>query len=303
MLTRSRRPSRRFRAAFRARSRFNPTRSPPPIRTAACGSTRSISRPARVAALGTGGNWDDEQPRWSPDGRRVAFKSNRGGSYNLYVMDADGRNVSRLTNHAGNDHDPTWLPDGQSMVFTSDRDRGVGRNDLYRLWLADGRVDRLTVYFEGIGDHAERLTGWQLGGLRRADVPIPNRTGPTRCTCWSWRRGQTWPFDVTAPGCWPNWSPTVNRSRMCGPAPTGRRASRWCRRSAPRRVMVPGESSRWHYYPDWSPDSRLLAMSVSPEHHDGENWDLAIADPSRAMPFQRLTTGSGNDRLPDWKPR
>src|SRR5688500_11484332 len=42
-----------------------------------------------VAALGTGGNWDDEQPRWSPDGRRVAFKSNRSGSLNLYVMDAD----------------------------------------------------------------------------------------------------------------------------------------------------------------------------------------------------------------------
>ena len=64
-------------------------------------------------------------------------------------MDADGSNVVRLTNHAANDHDPTWLPDGESMVFTSDRDRGVGRNDLYRLWLADGRVDRLTVYFEG----------------------------------------------------------------------------------------------------------------------------------------------------------
>ncbi len=50
-----------------------------------------------VAPLGTGGDWDDEQPRWSPDGGRVAFKSNRGGSYNLYVMDADGRNLVRLT--------------------------------------------------------------------------------------------------------------------------------------------------------------------------------------------------------------
>ena len=79
-----------------------------------------------IAALGTGGDWHDEQPRWSPDGRRVAFKSNRGGSYNLYVMDADGRNVVRLTDHGGNDHDPTWLPDGQSLVFSSDRDRGAG---------------------------------------------------------------------------------------------------------------------------------------------------------------------------------
>ena len=44
---------------------------------------------------------------------------------------------------------------------------------------------------------------------------------------------------------------------------------------------VPGEPARWHYYPDWSPDNRLLAVSVSPEHHDGEDWDLAIVDPSR----------------------
>ena len=64
-----------------------------------------------------------------------------------------------------------------------------------------------------------------------------------------------------------------------------------------------GEPARWHYYPDWSPDNRLLAISISPEHHEGEDWDLAIVDPTRAMPLQRLTTGAGNDRLPDWKPR
>ena len=58
---------------------------------------------------------------------------NRSGSYNLYVMDGDGRNVSRLTDHGGNDRDPSWLPDGQSLVFGSDRDRGTGRSDLYRL--------------------------------------------------------------------------------------------------------------------------------------------------------------------------
>ena len=49
--------------------------------------------------------------------------------------------------------------------------------------------------------------------------------------------------------------------------------------------------------------SRLLAIAVSPEHHEGENWDLAILDPTRAASLQRLTTGVGNDRLPDWKPR
>jgi Tol biopolymer transport system component len=254
-----------------------------------------------VAALGTGGNWDDEQPRWSPDGGRVAFKSNRGGSYNLYVMDADGRNIVRLTEHGGNDHDPTWLPDGESMVFTSDRDRGVGRNDLYRLWLADGRVDRLTVYFEGraIMPSVSPDGSW---------VAFVAQTFPYDGG-WAYQvhvlelaTGQTWPFDLTAPGCWPNWSPD------------GQSIAHVWMGSEPSRlqvvssfgtdpVSVPGDAGRWHYYPDWSPDSRLLALSVSPEHHEGEDWDLAIADPSRSLPVQRLTTGSGNDRLPDWKPR
>jgi Tol biopolymer transport system component len=254
-----------------------------------------------VAPLGTGGDWDDEQPRWSPDGSRVAFKSNRGGSYNLYVMDADGRNVAQLTDHAGNDHDPTWLLDGESMVFTSDRDRGFGRNDLYRVWFADGRVDRLTVFFEGMAimPSISPDGNW----VAFASQTFPYEDG------WAYQvhvlelaTGQTWPFDLTGPGCWPNWSPDGQSIAhvWLGPGPS---TIQVVSSFGVDPVMVAGESARWHYYPDWSPDGRLLALSVSPAHHEGEDWDLAIADPSRTLPFQRLTTGSGNDRLPDWKPR
>jgi len=58
----------------------------------------------------------------------------------------------------------------------------------------------------------------------------------------------------------------------------------------------------WHYYPDWSRDGKWIALSVSPQHHQGEDWDLAIAPADGSRPPVRLTTGPGNDRLPDWKP-
>ena len=58
----------------------------------------------------------------------------------------------------------------------------------------------------------------------------------------------------------------------------------------------------WAYYPDFSKDGKLIALSVSPQHHEGEDWDLAIVPADGSAPLRKLTTGPGNDRLPDWKP-
>lgn len=253
-----------------------------------------------IASL-TSGDWNDEQPRYSPDGRRIAFTSNRGGSYNLYVMDADGRNVTRLTNHAGNDRDPSWLPGGDSLVFSSDRDRGPGRSDLYQLFLPDNRVDRLTTFFEGnaIMPNVSPDGGW----VAFASQTLPFDGG------WTWQiqvleiaTRLTWRFDESGPACWPNWSPdgqTIAHVSLLREPSSIQTLNSFG--TAPQRI--PGDASRWVYYPDWSPDSQWLAVATSPEHHEGEDWDLAIVDPSRVLPVRRLTTGAGNDRLPDWKPR
>jgi TolB protein len=254
-----------------------------------------------VSALTTTGDWNDEEPRYSPDGNRIVFVSNRSGSYNLYLMDADGRNVSRLSEHAGNDRAPSWSPDGQSLVFGSDRDRGSGRSDLYQMFLADGRVDRLTVFFTGnpIMPSVSPDGGW---------VAFSAQTFPFEFG-WAFQvhvmelaTRQTWPFDESGQACWPNWSPD------------GQSIAHVSLNQEPSRIQLissfgtspqplPSDGARWQYYPDWSPDNRLLALSTSPQHHEGEDWDLAMADPSRDTPLQRLTTGAGNDRLPDWKPK
>jgi TolB protein len=45
---------------------------------------------------------------WSPDGSRIAFTSRRDGNDELYVMDADGSNQTRLTFANGHDNGPDW---------------------------------------------------------------------------------------------------------------------------------------------------------------------------------------------------
>ena len=55
---------------------------------------------------------DDRDPSWSPDGKRLAFSSDRTDrdwDRDIYVMDADGGNQRNLTNHSDDDEAPAWL--------------------------------------------------------------------------------------------------------------------------------------------------------------------------------------------------
>ncbi|MEI2608676.1 MAG: DPP IV N-terminal domain-containing protein [Candidatus Promineifilaceae bacterium] len=77
---------------------------------------------------------EDRDPVWSPDGRMVAFASNRGRNWDIYIINLQEGELLRLTNDTAFDGGPAWSPDSQFLVFESYRS---GNLDLF-IVKADG---------------------------------------------------------------------------------------------------------------------------------------------------------------------
>ncbi|MHC4259964.1 MAG: DUF5050 domain-containing protein, partial [Planctomycetota bacterium] len=78
---------------------------------------------------------------WSPDGKKIAFTSNRDGNYEVYVMNPDGSKQKNLTNNSAADFGSLWSPDGKKIAFNSKRD---GNREIYVMNADGSEQTRLT---------------------------------------------------------------------------------------------------------------------------------------------------------------
>ena len=171
----------------------------------------------------------DAECSYSPDGSTILFVSDRDGDPDIYVMDADGRNVRQLTNEPGYDGGPFFSPDGRFIAYRTDR-------------LEKDMLQIHVMKADGSGDVA--ITSGQ--GVRWA--PYWHPTKP-----WLIWTGA----DHSDPTKRPNYDLWVARYAANEDAPDGRAGFRT---GAPLRIT---DHEGADVLPAFSPDGTLLMWTAS----------------------------------------
>ncbi|MFM8980395.1 MAG: S41 family peptidase [Planctomycetia bacterium] len=84
---------------------------------------------------------EEQWPRFSPDGRRLAYSVEVGGQSDVYVLDLASGKATQVTKHKADDFFQCWSPDGTRLAFSSERS---GNRDLWSIELASGKELQLT---------------------------------------------------------------------------------------------------------------------------------------------------------------
>jgi len=160
----------------------------PDIWRAELSSPGVIAGPARPFLASTR---EEGNPRFSPDGKRLIFPSNRSGNTEIWIAAADGANPVQLTSmNAAVSGGPNWSPDGSRIVFDSIKE---GQFEVYTISAAGGTPRRLTE-----NPAADGVPSWSRDG---AWIYFGSTRSGTR-QVWKMPSGGGPPIQVTKGGGW-----------------------------------------------------------------------------------------------------
>ena len=232
----------------------------------------------------------DTFPNWSPDGRLIAFQSDREGDFEVYFGDAQGRWVRRLTHTPGVDSRPVWSPDARRFLFHSDRGH-PGVWDVYVMNRNGRRQRNLTADSPG----NDRFADWSPDGQWIA--------------FWSDRAGNDEIHVMDADGANPrNLTNHPGADVIPAWSPDGERIAFSSNRSGDEEIYVMNadgssvsrltNSPGMDRYPAWSPDGRSIAFVSA---RDG-NFEIYVMD-ADGSDQTRITNDPALDFAPDWTSR
>ena len=244
---------------------------------------------------------NDKDPSWSPDGKRIAFMSDRDGNYEIYVMDADGGNPQNLTNSPHYDSSPSWSPDGKRIAFASDREKTPLIFDIYVMDADGSDPQKLTENPMDDTDPSWSPDGKRIVFRARRDGHFENKFAITY---------EIYVMDVDGRN---QQRLTENRKNDWSPSwsPDGERIAFASDRKGEFEnfeiyVMdVDGGNQQrltnnrvWDMDPSWSPDGKRIAFA-SDRKGEFENFEIYVMDVDGGN-LQNLTNNRRHDTNPAW---